>query len=70
MGRIMTKMLSCEQNVCRPCITARLDDVLVASSLHLKRFSDMFQRTTWCTTWQNLTLFGWVDRREHDHESG
>jgi hypothetical protein len=30
----------------------------------------MFQRTTWCTTWQNLTAFGWVDRRECDRESG
>jgi hypothetical protein len=69
MGRIMTEMLSCEQNVCRPGITARMDDVLVASSLLLKRFLDMFQRT-WCTTWQNLTTFGWVDHRERDRESG
>jgi hypothetical protein len=35
----------------------------------LKRFSDMFQGTTWCTTWQNLTAFDWVDHREHDCES-
>jgi hypothetical protein len=50
MGRIMTEKLSCEQNVSRPGITARMDDVLVASGLLLNRFSDMFQRTTWCTT--------------------
>jgi hypothetical protein len=30
----------------------------------------MFQRTTWCTTWQNLTTFGQVDRRERGHQFG
>jgi hypothetical protein len=33
MGRIMTKMLSSEQNVCKRGTTARMDDVLVASGL-------------------------------------